>query len=269
MLVEWLKHTLIRCPSALKDAGVLYDLIALESRARRLRAVWQPHHQICRQLISEWAEQTPGQDRAVILGSGLLLEIPLEVLIRRFREVVLVDLFHMPSVQRRVRAIPGVTLVAADLTGSLEALATSAATGVLPDPQAIFPQAEGADLVVSANCLSQLSLRPAVLAWHGGALVPDQIRQWEAQVVSAHLSALQALPGTVGLICDTARIGTDGRSGSVQERYDLLHGLTLPAFRAGEGAGCQWDWQVAPTPEDHRHIRYHHTMVGGLIQPVE
>lgn len=262
MLIEWLKHTLIRCPAALKDAGVLYDLIALESRAHRLRRAWQPHHETCRHLITGWAEQTPGRDCAVILGSGLLLEIPLEVLTRTFRRVVLVDLFHMPSVRRAVRSFPGVDLCETDLTGCLDRMAETAARGSLPDPQAVFPQAAEADLVISANCLSQLSLRPAVVAWHGGALIPDRIRQWEAQVIAAHLTALQALPGRVGLICDTARIGTHIRTGAVQERYDLVHGVALPAFAQ---APLHWDWQVAPAGEDHRQIRYHHTMTGGLL----
>lgn len=263
MLVEWLKHTLIRCPPALKEAGVLYDLIALESRARRLRRAWQPHHETCRRLIAGWAEQTPQGGCVVVLGSGLLLEIPLDVLTRRFRRVVLVDLFHMPSVRRRARALPGVELYETDLTGCFDRIATAAAAGILPEPQAVFPQAEGADLVISANCLSQLSLRPAVVAWHGGALVPDRIRQWEAQVVAAHLAALQELPCRVGLICDTARIGTQIRSGIVQERYDLVHGVPLPPFAEGP---VQWDWQVAPAPEDHRQISYHHTMTGGLLR---
>lgn len=263
MLVEWVKHTLIRCPPALKQAGVLYDLIALESRARRLRRVWQPHHETCRRLIEGWAAQTPGRDCAVVLGSGLLLEIPLDALAQRFRRVVLVDLFHMPSVQRVVRRFPGVELCACDLTGVLDGLEDAAESGHLPEPQAVFPAAAAADLVISANCLSQLSLRPAVVAWHGGVLVPDQIRRWERALVAAHLAALQALPGVVGLICDTARIGTDDRSGTVQERYDLLHGVSLPPWAAEPE---QWSWQVAPAPEDHRQISYHHTMTGGLVR---
>lgn len=263
MLAEWIRHALIRCPPALKEAGVLYDLIALESRARRLRHVWKPHQERCRALVREWVEQTPGRDRVVVLGSGLLLETPVVWLAEQYRQVVLVDLFHMPGVRRQARSWPNVTLTAMDLTGCLEGLGDVAQGGSLPVPAATLPVAEGADLIISANCLSQLSLRPAVVAWHGGALIPDLIRAWEAAIVRSHVQALSEQAGAVGLICDRFRIGTDRDTGQVRERYDLLHGADLPPFA---GPVAEWDWLVAPAPEEQRRVSYHHTMIGGLLK---
>jgi hypothetical protein len=122
----------------------------------------------------------------VIIGSGLLLEIPLPILAERFAEVILVDLYHLPKVARQARQYGNVTLLARDITGLFDRLAPSLAQGALPVPEVILPEAEQAELIVSANCLSQLSGTPLAIVTAQGGFSPDHCIAWERQIIASH-----------------------------------------------------------------------------------
>lgn len=148
MLSELFEYLTTPCPRWARERGYLNQAIRLHTRARRCRAAWQPHVTACRQLILEAMALCSGEGAALVLGSGLLLEVPLSELAARFTEVVLVDAVHLAPVRRAMRAYPNVRLVNADLTGT--------APGA-PAPAALW--GERAFLFgVSANLLSQLPL---------------------------------------------------------------------------------------------------------------
>ena len=123
MLIEAVRHALIRCPGHLKDLGVLYDLIALQVRARRLRRAWSSHVQNTQRAVIDLAvslhddPSSKRQKTCAILGSGLLLEVPIDALCTHYEKVFCVDLFHMPEVRRRCASLANVELIEADLTG--------------------------------------------------------------------------------------------------------------------------------------------------------
>jgi hypothetical protein len=96
--------------------GYIKELIAIEARHRRCRAAWAPHLENCKKLILDAAGGIP-HGQVTVLGSGLLLEVPVEELAVKFEDVALVDIFHMPAVERRVRRLSNVRLVTTDLTG--------------------------------------------------------------------------------------------------------------------------------------------------------
>ena len=91
--------------------GYLKELISMEVRQKRCREAWAPHFRECRDLI----------DKVTVLGSGLLLDFSLDLLADTFDKVVLVDILHLPVVQKRVRAFANVELFTNDHTGVAEA----------------------------------------------------------------------------------------------------------------------------------------------------
>ena len=52
-----------------------------------------------------------------MLGSGLLLEVPLNALAEKFERVYLVGIFHMPQARREAKKHINVKLLTGDITG--------------------------------------------------------------------------------------------------------------------------------------------------------
>lgn len=265
MFVEALRHAFIRCPRHLKDLGVLYDLIALQARSRRLRQAWHSHiqktHDAIASLVLPVSQDTPLTSRrsCAVLGSGLLLEVPIEALSARYTQVFCVDLFHMPEVHRRCASLANVALIEADLTGCLAHLPDLARDHKidLPVPEPWMPDA---DVIISVNVLSQLSFRLLRWASQFDTWRTDRLVTWEHALQTAHVTALVQHPDAV-LITDYQRIVRDPRTGVDQLCIKLLgEGILPPSI-----LGRTWEWSFAPAPEEHRHLDVVHMMCAGRI----
>ncbi len=260
MLIEWLRHLTMPCPAPLKAMGYLKELIAMEARHRRCVDAWAPHLRECHDLI-EKACQGIGHRKVSVLGSGLLLDIPLAMLAETFEEVVLVDIVHMPSTEQRVQRFPNARLVSTDVAGIAEAAwrhVNQGNTGALPSPKADTGPYADSDLVISANLLTQLPLMPIGLIQDKATGYSDgDIQAFARHIVDNHLEFLIALPGRVCLLTETERVIFGGPGGNdVIEEIDPLFGVTIPS------SGRKWIWDIAPRPEINRHIDLRFRMTG-------
>lgn len=236
MLAEMIEYLLTPCPPEARKLGYLKEAVAIRARHRRCRQAWREHLTRCRAAIVEATKTSPGRGTALVLGSGALLDIPLEVLAGIFDTVVLADIVHPLGARLKARALPGVRLDTADLTGTLGAVSR----GILPDLAPIKRYLDlSPDFTVSANILSQLPLIPARALNRTGCCPRERVQAFSTGVQREHLAWLERFPGVKLLITDTAwRDGPDVA--------DPLHGLTLPpAWRS-------WTWNIAPRPEAHR-----------------
>ena len=249
MLLEVLEYALTPCPPWARRLGLLHQAVSLRARYRRQRAAWGPHVAACRQFIVAAAARAAPGGRAVVLGSGQFIELPLAELAGRFREVVLVDAIHGWPERWQLRRFTGVNRVEADLTGVLARLDGPE----LPTPA--FPLAgERFDFAVSANLMSQLTLFP--LSHLEGRIAAEPLEAFARSLVEAHLSGFKALAPVACLITDIERLALD--AGRLLEREDILHGLALPP------PDGEWLWDIAPRPEDAPHHDLRHR-VGGWV----
>lgn len=243
--------------------GFVPDSIALWSRATRRRRDWAPHEALCRALVREAMADLEARRTAVVLGSGLCRDVPMQELASGFERVVLIDAVHLPPVRRRVRRLANITLLTMDITGAADWLLGRAEER--GDPLRLFIEDPTVDLVVSANLLSQLPLalerfmergRPARLP----ADLPDRAIGW-------HLADLARFRGRVCLITDVecrdveapargARRGATGHEPPILARLDLTRGHALPVPDA------TWAWTVAPPGEVQRGIALVHLVQG-------
>jgi hypothetical protein len=245
LVVDWFRYLTTPFPRHLKAMGYVRELKQLGSRRDRCRAAWQPHLEQTRSLIIEAADLCGAKERALILGSGLLFDIPVAELSRRFREVVLTDIVHLWAARREAGRYPNVRLERVDVSGVVEEVYTlprgGQALDVSQSPPASF-LGGGFDLVVSANILSQLPVLPNAYATRRmKKLVSRQIGEFSRRVLEAHLDWLAAFPGLVCLIADLERLKRDGPK--IVSREGSLWGIDLP-----EG-GREWIWDLAPRPE--------------------
>lgn len=223
--------------------------VNLWSRANRCRDTWREHEAACHAAVSETVADMHDRRTAVVLGSGLLRDVPVEMLARQFDSVVLVDLVHLASVRLwlKARGFRNVTLIERDVSGYDDLLA-----GRAPDPFGFLRQVPYLDFVVSANLLSQIGLavRRRIDGQPAGRLPADALQQ----VIRAHIDGLKALPCRTSLLTDIAFSVID-RTGHVHETTDLLHGVAVPDHRS------RWQWPVVPFGEESRDYRIVHEVI--------
>lgn len=238
MLIELLH--LLTTPVPLAHRRHLRESILLLSRARRCRAAWAAHLEQARAAVVAACADLPRRRVAVVLGSGLVQDVPLAHLAQTFEAVRLVDAVHLWPVRRVARAFPNVRLVTADLTGG--------AAGI--DPLPILCGDPDVDFVVSANLLSQLPILPLD---RRGFLPPHL----GPRIVAAHLDGLARLDARICLVTDIEQVEED-RDGQITDRLDLLHGVALGT------PDRSWTWELAPFGEVARHRRQRHRVVAFL-----
>ncbi|MBI5895887.1 MAG: hypothetical protein HZB24_07775, partial [Desulfobacterales bacterium] len=186
---------------------------------------------------------------AVILGSGLLLDVPLAELSAAFEQVILADIVHLPEVRRYVRRFANVRLEDYDISTIARRLFENMKTDgrMLPEPvTADFSFVPAPSLVVSLNLLSQLPVIPGrFVRRHLPAVSSEDLQAWSRRLVETHCASLAALACDVCLIADYAYI-QHNRGGSM-ETGSTLYGPALPDPKS------TWLWRIAPRGELSRH----------------
>jgi hypothetical protein len=213
LLAELLLTLLTPAGRAARRRGHLADAVGLWTRATRAGAAWAEHEAACHTAVARAVAAVPRGGTVVVLGSGLMLDVPLAALQAHFDAVVLVDAVHLLPVRLQALAWRRTRLVAADLDdppgGDLGRFLRSFAPALL----------------ISANVLSQIPLARDVVD--------------RRTAIDRHLAGLAACGYPVLLLTDLDERRLD-RSGAVLQRLDLLHGRALPPPDAS------WDWLLAP-----------------------
>jgi hypothetical protein len=221
--------------------------VNLWARANRCRAAWAEHERQTKAAILKVAEGCRQRRTVVVLGSGLLRDVPATELSRLFDTVVLVDLVHLASVRCWIvaKGLKNVRLIERDLSG-LDALLQ----GETIEPLAFLRQVPYLDLVVSANLLSQIGIGVA-RRLGGQPAEDDRIRQ----VITAHVEGLAQVPAKTCLVTDVSYTVID-RNGLGYETHDLMHGVD-----PGGTASARWDWPVIPFGEESRDYQIVHRVI--------
>lgn len=253
MLRELWEYLTTPAPAAARTLGYLTETVALGARHRRQRHAWAPHAAACHAFVERAAATADPGGRALVLGSGLLIEVPLPALASRFAEVVLADIIHPRPVKRLAARFPNVRLETLDVTGTAAPLAAGTVPDPAATPTAVFPDGPFA-FAVSCNLLSQLPILPVHALEKAGWGEEDR-RLFAQSLIRAHLDRLRAAAPVAALFSDTAALWLD-RGGRVVQRDDTLWGTPLPP------ADEEWPWDIAPAPEEHHTCSLRHCVNG-------
>jgi hypothetical protein len=239
----------VNCPPWARQLGLAREHLAIARRHERVRAAWAPHLETSRRLMMETAERCPKRERVLVIGAGDCLDVPVAGLAGMFAQVTLADIAVGAEARRLARMFPArVVCVNWDASGALAALAKVQNRLSAAEAPAFFTHAEPgpppggeADLIISANCISQLGLVPghSLPATLQDKDLPERCARAAAR---RHLDWLGQRPGIRLLIADAARldIGPDGRQLKRETLYERF-GLPRPDH--------QWRWDLAPIPE--------------------
>ena len=225
--------------------------VNLWSRAGRCAGDWADHEEKSRNAIRAAAAGLRQKRTAVVLGSGLLRDVPIGELARDFDTVVLIDLVHLASVRLWLAAkgYRNVRLIERDLSGY-----DDLAAGQEPEPLGFLRNVPYLDFVVSANLLSQIGrgVKRRHEAEAAGRMPEDTVER----LIAAHLAGLSGLSCRHCLVTDIAYAVID-RNGKTHEEADLLYGVAPPPAKA------VWTWPVAPLGEESRDYRIEHKVIAG------
>jgi hypothetical protein len=223
--------------------------VNLRSRARRCSRQWAEHEEKSQSAMLAAASGLRQKRTVVVMGSGLLRDVPIEALSKSFDTVVLVDLVHLASVRLwlSVKGYRNVRLIERDVSG-YEALRETGSA----EPLGFLRGVPYLDLVISANLLSQIGrgVKRRFQAEPDGAMPQDAAQR----LITAHIEDLQALPCSSCLVTDTSYTVID-RNGKTHETADLLQDVIPPAEKAS------WTWPVAPLGEESRDYQIVHQVV--------
>lgn len=279
----WLRW-ITPCPPHLREQGYLQELLGIYARAGRCREAWLPHLLRCQDFILRAAEAAPRHRKVVILGSGLLNDVPLEGLAKIFREVILVDVMHLLPVHWRVWRKAAalrparIRLVSHDITGVTAALfqqvrsarVTRSPFALPPSRPTLLQDDPEVDHVISLNLLSQLHLAPTeyldeLVDPQGKHLFSsEELYRYGQSLLLAHLEYLRTFLSARGHDAHSARVSviTDVRryayhlDGRIKYEESILE--DLPIHLEGE----RWRWHVFPCPELDPALDFHHEVVG-------
>jgi len=245
MLPELISYLTTPCPSYARKLGYLKEIIAIQARFQRVQQAWLPHTQHTKQFILHIAKQCQQSRKVLVLGSGVLADIPIEQLAQQFEHVILLDLAHLRPVRRHVKKYPNVHLQICDILGLQESLLNCRLNN-LADLQTLtpnFPTLESdTDLVISANILSQLPILPRNYIEKVSPHLAPHLDDWCRTIIQQHVYYLSQLPCRSCLITDTKHTLMNQRH-EIQYEVDMLHGVELPK------AQRHWSWQIAPQGE--------------------
>ena len=254
----WLDYLAVPVPLHVRQMGYVRELRALRARQNRCREAWRSHLEHTREVVLEAAARCERRRNALVVGSGLLFDIPLEELGRRFESVVLVDIVHAWSVHRQAARFSNVRLLPLDVTGVVErchALARRRAPAPPPQRPVDCLVGEDFDLVASVNVLSQLPVVPnGYMSRRIRSLTEADTREFSRALVVSHLDWLSSFPGIACLVTDLERLCYGDRG--LVSREESLWGVALP-----EG-DRDWLWDLAPRPEMYFHLDVRHRVRG-------
>lgn len=251
MLYELYTYITTTSPQYVRHMDYLYEAIAMRGRYQRNRSAWQTHLDITRQQIVTAAERCHNRNKVVVLGAGLLLDVPLRELSAMFQEVALLDIVFLPEVRRKVRPYANVKLVQLDVTDMARTLYENFHSGnaSLPAASPWVPAIdENTGLVVSLNILSQLWVIPRTYVLKKlRNIEAEQVDDWCRQIVESHYAFLRSRSCSVCMIADYEFVKRDPE-GLIVSRASTVSGLKLPAPDAS------WIWNIAPRGEERQFL---------------
>lgn len=214
------------------------DQTGIRRRYEREQEPWQQHIDNTRRFIVESARKAASHKSVAVLGSGWLLDVPVDELSQMFDDVYLVDIVHPEPVKVRARKLGNVHLVEADLTGGAVQLAVNARSfqQFVDNMKNIKPDAELSeyDFVVSVNLLNQLDIILCDYLQERFNVDNQQLEPVRSMVQQRHIDSLPVEKSC--LITDYQQIDTD-MDGKVTATVNLLH-CKLP----DTGEKKEWNW---------------------------
>jgi hypothetical protein len=216
-----------------KRMGYVKDQEGIMNRYMRETSHWKPHLEKTRNFISGSFKQCKAETVA-ILGSGWLLDVPLETLLERFKHIYLVDIHHPVQIRKKTAGMKQLELIEEDLTGgALEQVWQLHKNHRVLNQEEnfsdqIFLKAPlrqiNPDVLISANLLNQLDILLCDYIRERGLFQQADLTPFRTAIQTFHLNWIQKKPAC--LITDVSEeiVEKNGLISSKSLLYTILPG---------------------------------------------
>lgn len=186
----------------LKRLGFIGDQLGIAHRFHTEGTGWSHHlSKTGSSIVSSLTDSS--KNRIAILGSGWLLDIPLEKILQLVVHIYLVDINHPKPIRHKWEKNPKITFIEADVTGGGATLFWDILKGKVDESEALKAAAElktgldipDVDLIFSVNILSQLANIPAERVKDHNKLSPGVASQLVNCIQQNHLEWLRSKNG--------------------------------------------------------------------------
>lgn len=235
------------------------DQEGIMNRYLREQENWSSHLENTKNFISS-AFTDPGINSIAVLGSGWLLDLPLKHLAKRFKKVLLVDVYHPPQIRKKVESFKNVSLFETDISGGgiefcwelRKSKEDHFSKYILEDFKPAKPDLPfKADAYISLNLLNQLDiLLVDFLKKKNVRIVDVEVLRFRKVIQQFHLNWITKKPGV--LISDVEEINQGPNSEIKKEK--LIHTKLPEAKRSEEWT---WDFDLSKTYREGFETRMH------------
>jgi len=234
---------------AIRRMGYLKDQEGIMNRYIRESSTWKKHLEHTRKFIAGSFQESEAESVAV-LGSGWLLDVPLEDLLLRFKHIYLVDIHHPIQIRKKTESIKQIELIEEDLTGgAIEQIwqlfresRTSLQEGKLLDQISLkvpLKQIE-VDALISVNLLNQLDILLCDYIRKRGPFQQEALAPFRSLIQKFHLDWISSFPGC--LVTDIREVVVD-KNGTESSKA-LLYTNLPPGSRR---KSWWWDFDTRGT----------------------
>lgn len=236
--------------SLARKTGYVKDQMGIQNRYVRENAQWKSHLEQTKAYIVASAKNISSNNSVAVLGSGWLLDVPLEELSKAFRNVYLFDIVHPETVRVKAQKMANVYLQTIDLTGGAVQLAEQSHSF-----EAFLLQLRGNtldvdfnqyDFVVSVNLLNQLDIILCDYLKNKFSLQDEDLKEVRKIVQQRHINCLPK--GKTCLVTDYCEENTSVTTGEVSTKQ-LLY-CSLPNVECTE-----WIWTFDTNQMYHKGYR--------------
>jgi len=206
---------------------------------------WNSHLDNCRRFILKAIDDIK-PEKITVLGSGWLLDLPLNEILDKVRSVTLIDIIHPPEALRQISAFKNIVAVEADVTGGLiEEVWTKAGESSFYRKLKTLDGIKVPDydingdpgLIISLNILSQLEVLPLKLLRKRSSVTEEEYTRLRIEIQKKHIDFLSKHNSI--LITDYSEIFTDRRGISNEVKTVVTE---LPEGRYSEK--WRWDFDI-------------------------
>lgn len=227
---------------AIRKMGFVRDQQGIMKRYLNEPGHWKDHLEKTRSFIND-SFSNADIETVAVLGSGWLLDVPIESMVHRFRRIFLVDITHPQQIIKKVKTFDNVELAETDLTGgAVEQLWQLLQRGdgskwdsMADNLELTRPLEEiRPDAVISVNLLNQLDIMVCDYLIERFGAGRSELKFLREKIQSFHLEWITSLPGC--LVTDSVEVRTD-RQGN-ETSFSLLHTAPPDGFRKEA-----WRWE--------------------------
>jgi hypothetical protein len=237
----------------LSSMGYNSDSQGIINRYIREEGGWEQHLQNTKKYIMQ-AAQDKTKSCVYVLGSGWLLDVPVDYLAKNFEKVFMVDVVHPKQIVHKFRKTNNIQFITEDITGGYinkihAALRNAKSTqpGLKNMQTETFQFSKKPGFIVSVNLLSQLSNLLVEYMEQYNIWSPEELTNMSKDIQARHLALLQ--PGISCLVADYEEMLLDNKN-NIHQKKQLIHAAFPPNKNQKS-----WEWKFDMSKTYHKNYR--------------